>query len=50
MVFNSDDRDNIATWDLESFERAKITYNIYWIQIEPFEDEIYKITSIFLTL
>lgn len=47
LIFASDDRGNVAAWDLNSFDKLNIAYDIYWIQIEYFEDEIYKITSDF---
>ncbi len=47
LIFASDDRGNIAAWDLKSFDELKNNYDIYWIQIDDFNDEIYKITSDF---
>lgn len=47
LIFGSDDRGNIAAWDLSSFDRSKNAYDIYWIRQEHFEDEIYKISSDF---
>jgi hypothetical protein len=47
LIFASDDRGNIAAWDLKSFNQTDNSYDIYWIQIEYFDDEIYKIGSDF---
>ncbi|MDJ0718447.1 MAG: SMI1/KNR4 family protein [Prochloraceae cyanobacterium] len=47
LIFASDDRGNIAAWDLKSFDELKNTYDIYWIQIDDFNDKMYKITSNF---
>ena len=47
LVFGGDDRGNVAAWDLNSFDKLNKTYNIYWIQIDDFNDEIYKISSNF---
>ena len=47
LVFGGDDRGNVAVWDLNSFDELNKTYNIYWIQIDDFHDEIYKISSNF---
>ncbi|MGL4361998.1 MAG: SMI1/KNR4 family protein [Waterburya sp.] len=47
LIFASDDRGNVAAWDLSSFDKLNVTYNIYWIHIEDFDDEIYKISSDF---
>ncbi|MGL6338337.1 MAG: hypothetical protein ACRC80_04265, partial [Waterburya sp.] len=34
-------------WDLTSFNKLNSSYDIYWIQIDNFDDEIFKIGSDF---
>ncbi|MGL6341956.1 MAG: SMI1/KNR4 family protein [Waterburya sp.] len=47
LIFASDERGNVAAWDLTSFNESNSSYDIYWIQIDDFDDEIYKIGSDF---
>lgn len=47
LIFGSDDRGNVAAWDLKSFDELNKTYDIYCIQVDDFNDEIYKIGSNF---
>ena len=47
LLIGDDDRGNIAVYDLASFDNSKKTYDIYWIQIDDFNDEIFKISSDF---
>lgn len=47
LIFASDDRGNVAAWDLKAFNESNNSYDIYWIQIDRFDDEIYKLGSDF---